>query len=148
VTDGQEAPPLRPEARPDFPDIKPGQIRGWLIGAGGYSARMIPRTDREGNVTGYWRAQDVVQRNVDLTAGDRASREHLSSLREPHLRELARRVGFQYARLARLSSLSEAMRDSNFARRTPVATDIYWIPTLIALLILSWRFVPDVRQAT
>src|SRR4051794_34800590 len=38
MTDGQEAPPLRPGARPGFEDVKPGEIHGWLIGVGGYSA--------------------------------------------------------------------------------------------------------------
>jgi mxaL protein len=144
--DGQEAPPLRPGARPSFDDVKPGEIHGWLIGVGGYSARPIPRTDREGNVLGYWRADDVIQRNVDPAAGDKPSLEHLSSLREPHLQELAQRVGFEYARLARLSSVSDAMRDSRFAQRRPVATDLTWLPAIAALIVLVWRFFPDVRE--
>ena len=146
MTDGQEAPPLRPGARPSFDDVKPGEIHGWLIGVGGYSARPIPRTDREGNVLGYWRADDVIQRNVDPAAGDKPSLEHLSSLREPHLQELAQRVGFEYARLARLSSVSDAMRDSRFAQRRPVATDLTWLPAIAALIVLVWRFFPDVRE--
>ena len=142
MTDGQEAPPLRPGARPSFEDVKPGEIHGWLIGVGGYSARPIPRTDREGNVLGYWRAEDVIQRNVDPALGDKPSQEQLSSLREPHLQELAQRVGFEYARLARLSSVSEAMRDSRFAQHRPVPTDLSWLPAIGALLVLVWRFFP------
>lgn len=145
LTDGHEAPPLRPGIRPDFPDVKPAEIRGWLIGVGGHSARMIPRTDRDGRVVGYWGAHEVVQRHVDLAAGDQPSREHLSALREPHLKALAQRVGFEYTRLARLSSVGEAMRDARFAERRPVATDLSWIPALVALLVLAWRFMPDVR---
>lgn len=142
MTDGQEAPPLRPGARPSFEDVKPGEIQGWLIGVGGYSARPIPRTDREGNVLGYWRAEDVIQRNVDPALGDKPSQEQLSSLREPHLQELAQRVGFEYARLARLSSVSEAMRDSRFAQRRSVPTDVSWLPAIGALVVLVWRFFP------
>ena len=146
ITDGQEAPPLRPGARPSFDDVKPGEIHGWLIGAGGYSARPIPRTDREGNVLGYWRPEDVIQRNVDPAAGDKPSQEHLSSLREPHLQELAQRVGFEYARLVRPSSISEAMRDARFAQRRSVPTDLSWLGTIAALIVLVWRFFPDVRE--
>jgi mxaL protein len=145
MTDGQEAPPMRPGARPSFDDIKPGQIHGWLVGVGGYSARPIPRTDREGNVLGYWRPEDVIQRNVDPAAGDKPSLEHLSSLRESHLQELAQRVGFEYARLGKASSVSDAMRDVRFAQRRPVATDFSWVPALAALLVLVWRFLPDLR---
>jgi len=145
MTDGQEAPPLRPNARPSFDDIKPGQIHGWLIGVGGYTARPIPRTDREGNVLGYWRPEDVIQRNVDPGAGDKPSLEHLSSLREAHLQDVARRVGFEYARLAKASVVSDALRDVRFAQSRPVATDFSWVPALAALMVLVWRFLPDLR---
>jgi mxaL protein len=146
ITDGQEAPPLRPGMRPSFADLKPGEVDGWLIGAGGYAARPIPRTDREGNSLGYWRAEDVVQRNVNPAAGDPPSREHLSSLREPHLQELAKQVRFEYARLVDTASISAAIRDVGFAQRRPVPTDLRWLPALAALLILSWRFIPDLRK--
>jgi mxaL protein len=143
ITDGHEAPPLRPGARPSFTDVKPGEIKGWLAGVGGFAARPIPRTDREGNLVGYWHAQDVIQRNVDAAAGDPPSKEELSSLHEPHLRELAQRVGFDYVRLARASALSEAMRDARFAQSRPVPTDVRWVPALLALLMLVWRFAPE-----
>jgi mxaL protein len=148
MTDGQEAPPLRPSARPSFDDVKPGQIKGWLIGVGGLSARPIPRTDREGNVLGYWRAEDVIQRNVDIAAGDPPSREQLSALHEPHLRKLAQRVGFEYARLSSPGSLSDAMQASRFAQRTLVASDVSWLPALAALIVLGLRFAPERGRLT
>jgi len=147
ITDGQEAPPLRPNVHPVFDDVKPGQVRGWLIGAGGDTPRPIPKTDRNGEAAGYWRAEDVVQRMGEAKGGDTGS-EHLSSLREPYLKEIAQQVGFEYARLARPSSLSEAMRDGRFAHREPVPTDLYWLPASAALLLLAWRFRPALPSWT
>src|SRR6185312_7882169 len=94
LSDGHEAPPLATGAHPQFDDVKPGEVRGWLIGVGGYTPLPIPRTDDDGG----------------------ASREHLSALRERHLRALAKEVGFEYARLEGPASLSDAMRDPRFAR--------------------------------
>jgi mxaL protein len=147
LTDGQESPPLRPRARPHFDDIEAGQIPGWLIGVGGDTPLPIPRTDREGNRLGYWRADEVVQskqRNSDEGMHNQGN-EHLSSLREAHLQELAQQVGFEYARLDRSSSLREAMRDRRFARRAPVPTDLYWLPAMAALILLVLRFLPPGR---
>ena len=144
LTDGQESPPLRPRARPHFDDIEPGEIRGWLIGVGGATLRPIPRTDREGNHLGYWRADEVVQRKNNSGEDTRAEgNEHLSSLREVHLQKLAQQVGFEYARLDGPSSLSDAMRDRRFAQRGPVPTDLYWLPAMAALILLVWRFLPS-----
>lgn len=143
VTDGQEAPPLRPAVQPIFDDVKPGEVRGWLIGAGGDTPRPIPKTDRNGNSLGYWSARDVIQRlgePADAKSGP--NREHLSSLREPYLKSIAQQVGFEYARLSKPASVSEAMLDSRFAYRKPVPTDLYWIPAAAALLILALRFRP------
>jgi mxaL protein len=146
MTDGQEAPPLRVSARPSFDDVKPGQVHGWIIGVGGYTPQPIPKTDREGNPAGYWRAEDVIQSDSDpATGAASASREHLSALREPHLQALARQVGFDYAHLTRPSQIAEAMRDSRFAQRRPVPTDLYWLPATAALILLALRFRPDVR---
>jgi mxaL protein len=144
LSDGHEAPPLAVEDHAGFDDVKPGDIHGWLIGVGGYTPRPIPRTDDQGKFTGYWRAEDVVQADGSVDEGA-ASREHLSALREPHLRALAQRVGFEYARLAGLASVSDAMRDPRFARARPVPIDLYWLPAAAALLLLAIRFRPDLR---
>lgn len=138
LTDGQEAPPLGSGDHPVFGDVKAGEIRGWLIGVGGYAPKPIPKTDAEGNLVGVWRAEDVIQRGN----ADSQSHEHLSGLREPYLQALARQVGFDYARLAELSSIGDAMRDARFAHRKPVPTDIDWLPTALALIVLVLRFRP------
>jgi mxaL protein len=146
VTDGQEAPPLDPtNILPMFDDLKVGQVHGWLMGAGGYSPLPIPKTDDDGNREGYWRADEVLQPG-DLIPGSKSrGAEHLSALREPHLQEIAHQVGFDYARLSSTESLARAMLDRRFARRAQAATDLYWIPALLALLLLAVRFAPFTR---
>jgi mxaL protein len=147
LTDGQEAPPPRSSALPSFEDVKSGQVHGWLIGVGGYAPQPIPKTDREGNRVGYWRAEDVIQRQSESESGTAGeSREHLSGLREAHLQTIARRVGFEYAHLVMPSTISEALRDPRFTQERPVPTDLYWLPAGAALLILAFRFRPDLDR--
>jgi mxaL protein len=143
VTDGQEAPPLDPDnVLPMFDDLKAGQVHGWLIGAGGFAPMPIPKTDEDGNRTGFWRADEVMQPG-NITPGSKVrGAEHLSALRETHLQELARQVGFDYARLGNLESIARAMRDKRVARREKAPTDLYWIPALLALGLLAVRFAP------
>lgn len=147
LTDGQEAPPLAAGVQPLFEDIKPGKIHGKLIGVGGDTPRPIPRTDKNNQPLGFWRAEDVVQHASGAGNGaSGAGREHLSSLREPHLQALARQVGFEYARLVNPTSVSDALRDPRFAERRPVATELYWLPAAAALLVLALHFRPDLPR--
>jgi mxaL protein len=140
ISDGHEAPPLNPAELPSMPDdVQPGQVRGWIIGAGGDTPQRIPRTDAEGGRLGYWRANDVIQlRSADGRGIIGA--EHLSALREPHLKALATRVGFAYTRLAGPDSIATAMRDARFVRRAPAPVDLYWLPVGAAVLVLALRF--------
>lgn len=143
ISDGQEAPPLDPAYPPRvIEDLPENSIRGWLVGAGADAPSPIPRIDEEGHRQGYWRADEVVQ----LSAfGDTSAPaiEHLSAVREPHLRSLADQLGFNYARLTGLASLSETLRDPRFVRRRPEPTDLHWLPAALAVLILAMRFRPD-----
>jgi mxaL protein len=144
VTDGQEAPPLDPtNILPMFEDLKAGQVHGWLIGAGGYAPMPIPKTDDDGNREGYWRADQVLQPGDVIPGAKSRGAEHLSALHEPHLQEIAHQVGFGYARLSSTESIARAMLDRRFARRAQAPTDIYWIPALMALLLLAVRFAPS-----
>jgi mxaL protein len=143
-TDGQESPPLRAAGdTPPIQDITPGEVGGWLIGVGGDAPARIPRTDRDGNAVGYWEAADVVQRFGPGTPG--TAHEHLSELREPHLQALGKLMGLGYQRLTTPESLSAALLDPALAQPEPVATDLRWVPALLALLMLALRFVPDWR---
>jgi mxaL protein len=145
ITDGQEAPPIRPDLPPLIPDdVKDRHIRGWLIGAGGLTPQRIPKTDDEGRRIGYWRPNDVVQTAGAYASGASAyTSEHLSALREPHLLDIANEFGFEYARLTGPDSLAAAIQNPRFARRTPAPVDLYWLPVALAALLLAWRYWPD-----
>jgi mxaL protein len=143
ISDGQEAPPLDPAYPPRvLEDLQKDSIGGWLIGTGAYAPSPIPRIDEDGHRQGYWRADEVVQPSSSGNTSAPAT-EHLSALREPHLQALANQLGFHYARLAELASLSTTLRDQRFARRRPTPTDLYWLPTALAVLLLGMRFRPD-----
>lgn len=138
LTDGHEAPPLN--ALPRFDDVKAGEVRGWLVGVGGAVPQPIPRTGAQGERIGYWRAADVLQR---IAADSQArSHEHLSELREPHLRMLAGRTGLNYANLRDPATLAALLRDARLAHAVPVPTDLYAVPAALALLLLVLHFRP------
>jgi mxaL protein len=160
ITDGQEAPPVVGPGLPMFDDLKRGAIRGWIIGAGGYTPRRIPKTDDDDRPSGFWHADEVMQPNDVIGSDGRQTgdpgaaggsgsnpsglqgHEELSEVREPHLRALAQEVGFEYEHLERTDTLAAAMDDPRFARRTPTPTPIGWIPALAALILLAIRFRP------
>ena len=142
-TDGQEAPPIDPTNPPRrFDDVVPGDTPGTIIGTGGDSPRRIPKIDEDGKRVGYWRAWEVLQRHGETAGGDAKPREHLSALREAHLRNLAQDVGLQYTRMTDLASVSRAMQDPRLAKRQWVSTNIQWVPALAALCLLIYRLLP------
>jgi mxaL protein len=141
LTDGQEAPPVDGEGLPMFDDLKRGDVRGWLIGVGGYTPRPIPRTDADGRPIGFWHADEVVQRDPRTpTHPDVASHEHLSEVREPYLRKLANEVGFEYQHLDGPVSIRQAMLHPRFAALRPAPTDFAWVAAVAALVILILGF--------
>lgn len=147
VSDGQEAPPLRDGDKPGFDDIKPGEVRGWIVGAGGEAARPIPKSDDDGRPVGYWQAGEVIQRELRTADGRKVpGTEHLSALRETHLREIAQQVGFDYATLSDTGTLVRAMKNDGAAVSRPVPTALNWLPALLALAVLALRFRPESRR--
>jgi mxaL protein len=139
LTDGQEAPPVEGEGLALFDDLKRGDIHGWLIGVGGYTPRPIPKTDADGRPTGYWHADEVIQRHSP--SGELLdSHEQLSEVREPYLRKLAQQVGFDYLHLEGAASIRRAFLDPRFAQRRRAPTDFAWVPGLLALLTLVFGF--------
>lgn len=145
VTDGHESPPLRPSEH-SMQSGAPSDVGGWLIGVGGDQPVPIPKSDPDGNRVGYWRADEVVQREAmghALLPGQ--SQEQLSALHEAHLVALAKQTGLGYRRLNAPDALGSALTDSRLAQRKPVSTDIRWLPALLALLLLVWHFLPTIK---
>jgi mxaL protein len=67
--------------------------------------------------------------------------EHLSSLREQHLQELATQTGLDYARIDSPSAFVDSLHMQKYARRTPVLSDMGWIPATLAFISLIYCFV-------
>jgi mxaL protein len=117
ITDGQETPPLPATGIPPF-EGKPGAVRGLIVGAGGYALAPIPKFNDRGRETGFYAETDVQQenrfgpppadaesregynpRNAPFGGAAARGEEHLSSVREPHLKALAAQTGLAYAHL-------------------------------------------------
>ncbi len=144
ITDGQESPP-RAEI-PDF-DRPLGRVKGTLVGVGGDLPQPIPHLDKEGRQIGWWSAGEVVQQPAK--AGAAPSQEHLSFLHESYLQALAPHAGLTYARLADAAALEKILRDARLSRPLVVATDVRWLPALLAglLLVLYYLHVPAAWRA-
>ena len=88
LTDGHEAPPINPDAPPQFVG-DPGKIRGLVVGVGGDTAVAIPKFDQHGEPDGFWQATDVMQTDTfraaqlarDNPSAAVTGTEHLSALR-------------------------------------------------------------------
>ncbi len=164
LTDGHEAPPLHPAHRPQY-DGKPGEVRGLVVGVGGDSLVPIPKVDPDGNPLGVWAADEVAQLDVfsrgragsvdaealvdESGAADPVQRpsltEHLSSLKEPYLRTLARELGLGYHRLTGPEGLIAAMTAPELARPAPTRADLRPVLALGALVLLAAVHLPRRR---
>jgi mxaL protein len=128
MTDGQEAPPLPWSGGPTF-DGQAGEVKGLIVGVGGYGLSPIPKYDSSGQEIGFYGEKDVLQESrFGLPPPDAASRpgynprnspfgdvqvnnnEHLSSVREPYLKALAQNTGLAYTHLTEAPELIEALR--------------------------------------
>jgi mxaL protein len=157
ISDGHEAPPLRGSQQIRL-ELPPRAPPGWIAGVGGDVPMPIPKFDPTGRALGVWQADEVLQSDpaslgrtvggarqtlvdadgapIEVLAG--SGIEHLSSLREPHLRMLAEGAGLQYLRLRQPGDLAAALRAPSLAR--PVTSDASWrwLPALLALALMLW----------
>ncbi len=160
-TDGHEAPPVHADLQIRFSG-DPGAVPGLLVGVGGDTAVPIPKHDVSGDLIGEWGAGEVLQVDEytlgrsgsvagEVMAGvDRSSlaeriaagAEHLSSLRESYVRELADEVGLHYHRLTAAEALTDVLTRPEWGYPRKQAQDVRWVPALAALLCLFSGYVP------
>lgn len=154
ITDGQEAPPLPATGGTRF-DGKKGDVRGLIVGAGGAALSPIPKFDERGSEIGFWGVDEVPHenrfgpppadaesrpgyeaRNAPFGAEAPKGTEHLSSVREPYLRQLASETGLTYAHLDGPGGFAGALVDAARPHESRGTLDLRWAPGLLALLAL------------
>ncbi|AWN38690.1 VWA domain-containing protein [Methylobacterium radiodurans] len=165
LTDGQEAPPLPAGRTPSF-EGAPGAVRGLIVGVGGYALSPIPKFNDRGRETGFYAETEVQQenrfgpppadaetregynpRNAPFGAQAAHGSEHLSSVREPYLRDLAARTGLAYAHLDGPASLDSPLRAAATARPVPGQLDLRPFLGTTALLLALAAFAAGPLRA-
>jgi mxaL protein len=130
-----------------------------VVGVGQLLPSPIPKLDPNGRALGFWAADEVMQRDprsqgrggtgeamvgepVEGVAAADGGGEHLSSLREAHLRLLAGDTGLGYHRLSGAAPFIAALTAPALAH--PVQARLALSPALaaLALLLLLWRQLP------
>jgi mxaL protein len=156
-TDGHEAPPLRDDFAPVVPDDATNP-HGLLVGVGADALRPIPKFDPTGHPIGVWGPNDVMQtppqpgwlpQDESTQHGQKAAAgtEHLSSLKQSHLRELATLTGLQYVRLEANTDVAELLQDARPTRTRWVPIDVRMPLEAVALLLLVLALRPIPRRA-
>lgn len=154
-TDGHEAPPLPWTGLPDFAG-EVGEVQGLLVGVGGKSLVPLAKYDDLGQQVGVLGAEDVFQENRSGLPPPEAverpgyhprqspfgtepidNREHMTSVKEEHLRALAGQVGLRYVLLGSTADLLRNYEAVARPRPVTVSTDIRYYPAWVALLLLT-----------
>ncbi|UMY16888.1 VWA domain-containing protein [Methylobacterium organophilum] len=156
VSDGQETPPPPSTDLPPF-EGKPGAVRGLIVGAGGYALSPIPKYNDRGRETGFYAETDVQQenrfgpppadaesregynpRNAPFGAAAARGTEHLSSVREAHLKALAAQTGLAYAHLDGPGGLAAPLAAAATPRPLPGRLDLRpFLGTAALALVLA-----------
>jgi mxaL protein len=129
-------------------------VRGLIVGVGGHALSPIPKFDEAGREIGSYAEGDVLQESRSgLPPPGSENRpgwhpkwapfgamphgnEHLSSVKEDHLRALAAQTGLAYAYLDGAEALLQAFEAAARPREVVVATDIRPYPAGLALALL------------
>lgn len=156
VTDGHEAPPLPHSGRPVYdPSDTARQVRGLILGAGGHALSPIPKYDDSGNEVGFLDEDEVDQenrlglppahiqeregwhpRNAPFGGSRATGTEHLSSVKETYLKELAAATELSYVPLNQSTDVvarQSELRTQPHTRALP--TRPYWLALAFAALV-------------
>jgi mxaL protein len=153
-TDGHEAPPLRADFVPVVPDDATDR-HGLIVGIGGDALRPIPKVDPTGHPIGVWGPDDVMQAPPSaspepaqstasgaVTGAPAARAEHLSSLKQSHLLELAALTGLGYARLQSSTDVAGLLQGEQSSRTLAVPVDVRTPLAALALALLVFAIDP------
>lgn len=161
LSDGHEAPPLHHTGLPAFAGTE-GQVKGVLVGVGGRAKSPIPKYNEDGHQIGFVGADEVphenrhglppasaVQRegyhprNAPWGTAPATGDEHLSSVREEHLKRIAAQTGLAYAYLDKMPATSTLLRaiEGSAKRRTVTGlSDVRHVPASVAAFLLVCVF--------
>jgi mxaL protein len=156
-TDGHEAPPLPYTGMRAF-EGKSGDVKGLIAGVGGKTLAPIPKYDQQGREIGVYAEEDVLQESrAGLPPPGSEKRpgyhpkwapfgamphgtEHLTSVKEEHLRAIAAQTGLAYTKLDGAEALLAAFEAAAHPREVRVAVDIRPYPAALALFLLLVLF--------
>lgn len=164
-TDGQEAPPLPYNGRPEFEGEK-GTIRSILVGVGGHNLSPIPKYDDFGRQEGFYGQGDVPQetrigapppgaekrpgwhpRNAPWGDPIKGGQEHLSSVHEEHLSDLADETGTDYLYLSGPDVLAPAVKAHATPHLVETMVDVSAYLAGSSLLFLIASFLNFTKRA-
>jgi len=167
LTDGQEAPPLPFSGPPPF-EGRAGEVRGLVVGVGGYELAPIPKFDDSGREIGFYAVEDVPHdnrfglpppgaeqregynaRNAPFGGTVALGVEHLSSVREPYLKSLAEKTGLSYAHLVDGPQILDAfegaaapqIRSAEFSLRPPLGAAASALLMVLFILLPAYEWL-------
>lgn len=158
-SDGHEAPPVHPDLR-QVPDRVAAKHIGAVVGVGGDGLSQIPKYSTEGKLLGYWQADEIDQVDVFSTGRDgtgealvssngtplttlkTSGQEHLSSLRETWLKQLADDAGFRYVRMQTPVQTARFLSSETFAGSKTEVADARWLLGIASLLLTVLALQP------
>jgi len=154
ITDGHELPPLPYSGLSPF-EGKPGDVGGLIVGIGSHTRSPLLKYDEEGREIGTYKQQEVPQENRSGPPPPDAesrpgyhpkwapfgnavvnNREHLASVREAYLKQLAGVTGLTYAYLPDDRDLQAPFIAAAHPRSLERPADISAIPGSLALTLL------------